>query len=127
LDIVIEGIDRNGNFFGTVLHPSGNIAVELLKNGFARLVDWSAAFTTKERREAMKNAEREAKMQRKNIWQSYVPPAVSAGSSGTFEGTVVEVLSGDQVIVLVKNADGTSEERRIAFSSTRAPRPGNPR
>ena len=27
--------------FGSIDHPAGNISVELLKNGFGRMVDWS--------------------------------------------------------------------------------------
>lgn len=43
VDIILESVNNN-NFVGTILHPKGNIAEALLKEGFARCVDWSIAF-----------------------------------------------------------------------------------
>jgi hypothetical protein len=37
----IGGVDKYGTLYGTVEHPAGDISVELLKNGYARMVDWS--------------------------------------------------------------------------------------
>jgi staphylococcal nuclease domain-containing protein 1 len=43
LKISLHGTDKSGICgVGTVLHPRGNIGVELLKNGLARVSDWSA-------------------------------------------------------------------------------------
>ena len=43
LKISLHGADKSGICaVGTVLHPKGNIGVELLKNGLARVSDWSA-------------------------------------------------------------------------------------
>jgi staphylococcal nuclease domain-containing protein 1 len=42
LDITLHGTDKSGICaVGTVHHPRGNIAVELLKNGLAKMSDWS--------------------------------------------------------------------------------------
>ena len=37
-----------GTFYGTILHPKGNISVELLKSGLARVVDYSIDYTARE-------------------------------------------------------------------------------
>ena len=43
LKISLHGTDKSGICaVGTVLHPRGNMGVELLKNGLARVSDWSA-------------------------------------------------------------------------------------
>ena len=84
-------------------------------------VDWglnmmiNGAFTLRE-------AERTAKKERHNMWHDYTPPAGSSTKqAGKFTGTVVEVASGD---VLVVQDAASKTERRITISSIRAPRAG---
>lgn len=43
VQIVMQTLDRTGNVLGSVLHPKGNIAVEMVKNGLARVADRSLA------------------------------------------------------------------------------------
>ena len=43
VEIVLESVN-NANFVGSILFPKGNIAEALLREGFARCVDWSMAF-----------------------------------------------------------------------------------
>jgi staphylococcal nuclease domain-containing protein 1 len=43
VEIVLESTN-NQNFVGTILFPKGNIAEALLREGFAKCVDWSMAF-----------------------------------------------------------------------------------
>lgn len=43
VEIVLESVN-NSSFVGTILFPKGNIAEALLREGFARCVDWSMAF-----------------------------------------------------------------------------------
>ena len=38
----IQGSDKYDNLYGTVVHPLGNIAVELLRSGMAKIVDWTS-------------------------------------------------------------------------------------
>ncbi len=40
VEVVLES-SNNNNFVGSVLHPMGNIAEALLKEGMAKCVDWS--------------------------------------------------------------------------------------
>lgn len=43
VEIVLESVNNN-SFVGTILFPKGNIAEALLREGFAKCVDWSMAF-----------------------------------------------------------------------------------
>lgn len=43
VEIVLESVN-NANFVGSILFPKGNIAEALLREGFAKCVDWSMAF-----------------------------------------------------------------------------------
>lgn len=42
VEIILESTNNN-NLVGTILHPQGNIAEALLRQGFAKCVDWSLA------------------------------------------------------------------------------------
>lgn len=47
VQIVMQTLDRTGNVLGSVLHPKGNIAVEMVKNGLAKVADRSLAALAK--------------------------------------------------------------------------------
>ena len=47
VQIVMQTLDRTGNVLGSVLHPKGNIAVEMVKNGLAKVADRSLAALNK--------------------------------------------------------------------------------
>ena len=69
----------------------------------------------------LRELERKAKQDKAGIWEGYVPPASTAQArSDAFKGPVVEVVSGDCLVV--RDAAGT--ERRLHLSSIRAPRLG---
>ncbi|KFB45039.1 AGAP005672-PA-like protein [Anopheles sinensis] len=110
--------NSNTNFLGTILHQDGNIAESLLRNGFAKCVEWSIPYV-KEGIERLRAAEREAKNQRLRLWKDYKPPAALANTKDKeLIGTVVEVFNGDAVAVKV----GTVT-KKVFFSSIRPPRP----
>eukprot|EP00968_Pinguiococcus_pyrenoidosus_P020470 scaffold2405_cov211-Pinguiococcus_pyrenoidosus.AAC.4 len=125
LDVVLEGLDRYGNLVGTMLHPKGNISVELLKNGFGRVADWSIGFTGTDAATAMRQAEATAKRQQLRIWRGWTPPTVTG--KRRFDALVVEVQSGDTIFVCVPDGKGGEKEERVSLSSLRAPRLGNRR
>jgi len=63
LNISLHGTDKAGVCaVGTVHHPKGNIGVELLKIGFARVSDWSARMMNLLDVPAFRVAENEAKV-----------------------------------------------------------------
>ncbi|KAK1933976.1 Ribonuclease TUDOR 1 [Phytophthora citrophthora] len=127
VELKLEGVDKYGNLYGSVVHPSGrNISVELLKSGLGRMADWSSAFTSASARATMRTAEKEAKQQKLRVWREYEAPVLQSAKHLT--GTVVEVISGDCLVVYVPDAATPEEqEKRIYLSSLRAPRLGNAR
>ncbi|KAL1500074.1 hypothetical protein AB1Y20_012749 [Prymnesium parvum] len=117
VQVKLEGLDKNGALLGTVLHPQGNMSVELVKVGLARVVEWSSQVT--EHAPALRAAERAAKEKRLRLWRDYTPPNFG-GDMAEFAGRVVEIVSGDTLVV----ADASGAERRLSLSSLRCPRMG---
>uniref|UniRef100_A0A8B9MDI9 TNase-like domain-containing protein n=1 Tax=Accipiter nisus TaxID=211598 RepID=A0A8B9MDI9_9AVES len=75
VQIVLESC-HNQNILGTILHPNGNITELLLKEGFARCVDWSIAVYTRGA-DKLRAAERFAKERKLRIWRDYVAPTAN--------------------------------------------------
>jgi len=76
---------------------------------------------------ALRVAENHAKRTHTGIWHSYAPPVLQSASS--IQGTVVEVVSGDTILVLPQGKAYTSESvlQKVSLASVRAPRVGNER
>ncbi|XP_008812131.1 ribonuclease TUDOR 1-like [Phoenix dactylifera] len=133
--IVLEGVDKFSNLIGSVYYPDGDtakdLALELVQNGLAKYVEWSANMMEDEAKRRLKAAELQAKKDRLRIWTNYVPPATNSKAihDQNFTGKVVEVVSGDCVIVADDSVPYGSPlaERRVNLSSIRSPRMGNPR
>ncbi|KAG5176046.1 hypothetical protein JKP88DRAFT_270898 [Tribonema minus] len=128
VDILLEasgGVDKYDNLYGTVVHAKGNIAVELVRSGLARMVDWTSAFLPRDVAIAMRSAENEAKRAQLRLWRGWTPPTIKGVRE--FAATAVEIHSGDQLTVVVTDAVGNREEKRLALASVKAPRIGNPR
>ncbi|XP_068645597.1 ribonuclease TUDOR 1-like [Aristolochia californica] len=133
--IVLEGVDKFSNLIGSVYYPDGDsakdLALELVENGLAKYVEWSANTMEEDAKRRLKNAELQAKKDRLRIWTNYVPPATNSKAihDQNFTGKVVEVVSGDCLVV----ADDAipygspAAERRVNLSSIRSPKMGNPR
>ena len=120
--VLIQGTDKLGNFFGTIQYPKGNISIKLLELGFGKLVPWSAALTTEA--DKLKAAEVVAKEKKLRVWSgeesANKPAGGSAGAHSDYEGRVVQVISGDSLII----ADRDGVERKVSLASIRAPRLG---
>lgn len=115
--IILEGVS-NQNLLGTVMHPNGNITELLLKEGFARCVDWSMGVVT-QGADKYRTAERCAKEKKLRIWKEYTAPTSSIDiKDKAFSGKVVEVVNGDGLVV--KLAEGTF--KKIFLASIRPPR-----
>lgn len=136
MEIVLESVNNN-NFVGTILHPKGNIAELLLKEGFARCVDWSIAFMKTgefglyyfeiacEKNDCfvgadrLRAAERKAKETRLRIWKDWQSTAPQiTGKEKEFSGTVVEVINGDALMVKLANG----QVKKVFLSSIRPPK-----
>ncbi|KAJ8315336.1 hypothetical protein KUTeg_007486 [Tegillarca granosa] len=115
--VILEGVS-NQNLLGSVLHPNGNIAELLLKEGFARCVDWSMGVVS-QGPDKLRAAEKIAKEKRLRIWKDYTPsgPTIDVKDKN-FTGKVVEVVNGDALVV--KLSDGSF--KKVFLSSVRPPR-----
>ncbi|KAG7313603.1 hypothetical protein JYU34_000758, partial [Plutella xylostella] len=117
VEVVLESVNNN-NFVGTLLHPQGNIAEALLKQGFARCVDWSLA-VMKSGASTLREAERAAKRDKLRIWANYTSSAPAiAPKDREFQATVLEVVNADALVV--KMANGA--HKKIFLASIRPPR-----
>ncbi|XP_071709827.1 ribonuclease TUDOR 1-like [Rutidosis leptorrhynchoides] len=132
--IVLEGVDKYSNLICSVYYSDGesakDLAMELIENGYAKYVEWSAIMMEEEARRKLKAAELEAKKTKLRLWTNYVPPATNSKAiSDNFTGKVVEVVSGDCVIVADDSLPfgSPAAERRVNLSSIRCPKLGNPR
>ncbi|KAF5459553.1 hypothetical protein F2P56_019492 [Juglans regia] len=133
--IVLEGVDKFSNLIGSVYYPDGDsakdLALELVENGLAKFVEWSANMMEEDAKRRLKTAELQAKKSRLRIWTNYVPPATNSKAihDQNFTGKVVEVVSGDCIIVADDSVPYGSPlaERRVNLSSIRCPKMGNPR
>ncbi|XP_077212353.1 ribonuclease TUDOR 1-like [Tasmannia lanceolata] len=133
--IVLEGVDKFSNLIGSVYYPEGDsakdLALELVENGLAKFVEWSANMMEEDAKRQLKAAELQAKKDRLRMWTNYVPPATNSKAihDQNFTGKVVEVVSGDCIIVADDAVPFGSPlaERRVNLSSIRSPKMGNPR
>jgi staphylococcal nuclease domain-containing protein 1 len=67
LEMTLHGTDKSGVcVVGTIHHPRGNIAVELLKNGLAKMSDWSVRIMNPMDVPALRIAENGAKVSHLN-------------------------------------------------------------
>jgi staphylococcal nuclease domain-containing protein 1 len=126
LPISLVGTDKSGGaVVGTIHHPAGNISAELLKAGLGRMADWSVRMMPVGEVPALRVAENSAKRTHKGVWHSYAPPVLSNASE--IQGTVVEVQSGDSVIILPDGKAYDSEDVlvRVSLASIRSPRLGS--
>jgi len=115
VQVILES-HNNNNFVGSVIHPAGNIAEALLKEGMAKCVDWSIAKVTGGP-EKYRAAEKAAKERKLRIWKDYKPSAVISEKDKEFNGKVVEVVNGDALMVKAGKT-----VRKIYLASIRPPR-----
>ena len=119
VQVLLEGVDKYNNFYGSLIHPAGNISAELLKVGLGKVVDWSAKFSKDPA--LLYKCERIAKEQRLRIWKDYQAPARSAtAGAAEFVGKVVEIISGD--FLVIRDMAIPPVEHKIALSSIKAPK-----
>lgn len=119
VDVVLYSVNNSNNLIGSILHPKGNIAQNLLKEGFARCVDWSLAPLSSEEIQKFRAAESQAKAEKKRIWRDYQAktPQIT-GKEKEFTATVVEVVNGDAL--QLKLANGSI--KKVFLASIRPPR-----
>ncbi|CAE6089755.1 unnamed protein product [Arabidopsis arenosa] len=133
--IILEGVDKFNNLIGSVHYSDGetvkDLGLELVENGLAKFVEWSANMMEDEAKRKLKAAELQCKKDKVKMWGNYVPPATNSKAihDQNFTGKVVEVVSGDCLIVADDAVPfgSPAAERRVCLSSIRSPKMGNPR
>lgn len=128
LEIVLHGTDKSGGAaVATINHPKGNIAVELLKNGLAKMADWSVRMMDPSAVPPMRAAENAAKKSKMGIWQNYEAPKLTGAAQ--IIGTCIDIVSGDTIVVLPQGKIYDSEDalQKVSLASIRSPRLGNER
>lgn len=128
--LMVEATDKYGNLHGNVFFTAGGAPVDLaevlVKAGLARVAERTIA-TAAGGGLKIRLSERAAKEARQGIWRDWQPPASTLGSGpAKVSARVVEVVSGDTIVVLIDGPSGPAE-RRFNLSSIRAPRMGNAR
>jgi len=117
VEIVLESVN-NKNLVGTVLHPMGNIAEALLKEGLAKVVDWSLACVSSGP-EKYRQAQASAKEKRLRLWKDFQSSGPEiAPKDREFTGKVLEVVLGDCIVV----KKSKTEIKKIYLASIRPPR-----
>jgi len=117
IQVVLE-TNNNNSVVGSLLHPSGNIAEALLREGFAKCVDWSMTTVTGGP-EKLRAAEKIAKSKRMRIWADYQAPTNQVSDKERdFTGKVVEIVNADAV--MVQTSDG--KLKKCFLASIRPPR-----
>lgn len=125
-----QGVDKFGNLFATVLYPAGgeggarlSLGEQLLSHGLAKCVEWALNMVGPQAAVGLRRAQSGAQQAQRCLWRGYVAPAKNtAALSDNYRGRVVEVVSGDTLMV----RDLASKvARRVQLSSLRAPRTGN--
>jgi len=123
------GVDAYGTLCCSLsFEPPGGeapllLAEALLRAGLARVSERTLHMLPPGAAPLLRAAEGEAVQSRLAQWQSLTPPT-SGAAAAPFAAHVLEVLSGD-LLLLADSASG--EEHRVSLSSTRAPRIGNAR
>jgi staphylococcal nuclease domain-containing protein 1 len=126
LKVTLNGTDKSGVcLVGTVHHPRGNIGAEVLKNGLGRISDWTIRMMSPGDVPPLRIAENTAKRSNLGVFVNYTPPTLTGASE--FIGTVVEVISGDTLMILPNGEvyDSESKLKKVSLASVRAPRAGN--
>ncbi|GJN03065.1 hypothetical protein PR202_ga20468 [Eleusine coracana subsp. coracana] len=79
--VVLEGTDSFSNIFGSVYFSDGNaakdLALELVENGYAKYMEWSANMLGREIKTKLKNADLQAKKEQLRMWTGFKPPATN--------------------------------------------------
>ncbi|KAF0894175.1 hypothetical protein E2562_035697 [Oryza meyeriana var. granulata] len=128
--IVLEGTDNFNNIFGSVYYSDGDVAkdlsLELVQNGLAKYVEWSANMLDPQLKIKLRNADLQVKKEQLRIWTGFKPPVTNTKpiQNQKFTGKVIEVLNW-YCIVIADDAGpygSPSAERRVNLSSIRPPK-----
>nr|KAJ0215861.1 hypothetical protein LSAT_V11C300138810 [Lactuca sativa] len=117
-------IEQFSNLIGSVYYSDGesakDLAMQLIENRYAKYVEWSASMMEDEARRKLRVAELLAKKTKLWLCTKYVPPTTNSKAiSDNFIGKVVEVVSGDYIVLVDDSLPfgSPAAERRDNLSS----------
>jgi staphylococcal nuclease domain-containing protein 1 len=123
--LVMDGVSQHGALIASIKYPTGNgdadLAEVLMAAGLAKGAEWSLNMINSGSFK-LREAERAARVARKGIWHDHVAQPSNFQNQNKFRGRVVEVVSGDCVVICDET---TGVERRLTLASVRAPRAPN--
>lgn len=117
--INVLGVSPQNQLVGSVKHPNGDIAVFLLKAGFARCVDHHSTLLGQDMG-LLRQAENFAKAGKLGLFRGMAAPKAIGQES---EVVVSRVMSADTLFL--RYPDG--REKRYNLSSVRQPKPSDPK
>jgi staphylococcal nuclease domain-containing protein 1 len=127
VQLTLEGVDKMGNFFGSISYQGHDVAEELLKAGLAHFVQWSASARGPAWGPRLANAFKLAKEHKRRLYANYVEKGEAQAPQGLpkeFTGRVAGVVNAGTLAVL-PDVTGTSEVQ-VTLSSIRVPKAGYP-
>ncbi|KAI5404824.1 Ribonuclease TUDOR 2 [Lathyrus oleraceus] len=101
--IILEGVDKFNNLIGSMYYPDGksakDLALKFVENVRSSLM--CENMMEEEAKRRLKTTKLQAKKSRLKLWTSYVPPPTNSEviHGQNFTGKVVEVVSGDCIVV----------------------------
>ena len=119
VQVEVVSITPHGQVFAQVVHPRGSIAMFLLQAGLANCNDAHVVEVGTKMME-FRQAEKQAQEQKIGQFRDFVAKPSTQPEKN--EATVVRVQAGDTIYVRSRAGD----EKRIGFSSIRAPRGNDP-
>jgi len=115
--VTLDVIDKFNNIYGHIDFPKGDIALELIKQGCARVVPWTAHSMGK--LDLYLQTEKVAREQKIRMWgEEQFANLPIYGRKG--QGAIKEVTSGDSIQILVGDT-----LKRFYLASIQAPRRNN--
>jgi staphylococcal nuclease domain-containing protein 1 len=112
VEIQLETI-TGSMFYASIIFPAGNIALLLLSNGYAKVVEWNLN-TIKGDKTPYIEAEAIAIQKKLRLWKETAKTKISAD---TFEAVVHRAPGTDHIIVYYQD-----QERKLQISSIRGPK-----
>ncbi|XP_050421861.1 staphylococcal nuclease domain-containing protein 1-like [Adelges cooleyi] len=122
IEVTLESVLSNNktpSFFGTIYHPAGEIAVELVKQGFATCQNRSMKYLEGSA-DKLRAAERQAKEKKLRKWQSYQHTGPEIPEK-EIVGTVIEIIREEALLVKTSNHD---KPKKIFLSNIKPARLG---
>lgn len=112
-------VNRPGEFYGNIELAGHTLASQLLRNGYAKLVEWSAPPSELE---SLKKCQEEAMTKKLRLWKYITAVEAAKESKKQWTGRVREIRDGAGLII---QDSLTDESKKVLLSNVKAPRLNN--